>query len=151
MAVVHTAGGSAAAQEFTNNKRLLLAAVDKFLGRKLQSAGLARNEGLSRGMPTSNSLYPYELERGYNARSTLSMLKGVAEWFGGIRGRRKPILFISEGIDYDITQIFKDMNVPMSSNSVVYADIRDTITATARANVSIYAIDPRGLTDIGDD
>ena len=35
MAVVHTAGPSDASQEFTGNKRLLLAAVDRTLGRKL--------------------------------------------------------------------------------------------------------------------
>src|SRR5262249_42137529 len=38
MAVVHTAGPTDASQEFTNNKRLLLAAVDKTQGRKLDSA-----------------------------------------------------------------------------------------------------------------
>src|SRR5258705_2598350 len=38
MAVVHTAGPSDANQEFTNNKRRLLAAVDKTQGRKLDSA-----------------------------------------------------------------------------------------------------------------
>src|SRR6185295_543843 len=38
MAIVHTAGSTDAAQEFTNNKRLLLAAVDKTQGRKLKSA-----------------------------------------------------------------------------------------------------------------
>src|SRR6266446_6069323 len=38
MAVVHTAGGSDTGQEFTSNKRLLLAAVNKTSGRKLDSA-----------------------------------------------------------------------------------------------------------------
>ena len=35
MAIVHTAGSTDASQEFTNNKRLLLAAIDKTMGRKL--------------------------------------------------------------------------------------------------------------------
>src|SRR5262249_5903410 len=38
MAIVHTAGANDWNQEFTNNKRLLLAAVDKTQGRKLASA-----------------------------------------------------------------------------------------------------------------
>src|SRR3989440_12716357 len=38
MAVVHTAGSTDANQEFTSNKRLLLAAVDKTNGRKLDAA-----------------------------------------------------------------------------------------------------------------
>ena len=41
LAVVHTAGPSDASQEFTSNKRLLLAAVDRTLGRKLDSATCA--------------------------------------------------------------------------------------------------------------
>jgi len=38
MAIVHTAGATGGNQEFTNNKKLLLAAVDKTQGRKLDSA-----------------------------------------------------------------------------------------------------------------
>ncbi len=38
MAVIHTAGATSNSQEFTSNKRLLLAAVDKTQGRKLDSA-----------------------------------------------------------------------------------------------------------------
>src|SRR4249919_2004745 len=38
MAVVHTSGSTDSNQEFTNNKRRLLAAVDKTMGRKLDSA-----------------------------------------------------------------------------------------------------------------
>ena len=34
-AVVHTSGRSDAGQEFTNSQRLLLQAVDRFMGRKL--------------------------------------------------------------------------------------------------------------------
>ena len=44
MAVVHTAGPSDASQEFTSNKRLLLAAVDRTLGRKLDSATVTKTE-----------------------------------------------------------------------------------------------------------
>src|SRR5215212_996695 len=38
MAIVHTAGATDANQEFTTNKRLLLASVDKTQGRRLDSA-----------------------------------------------------------------------------------------------------------------
>ena len=44
MAVIFTGGRSQDAQEFTSNKRLLLAAVDKFTGQKLRSATLNKNE-----------------------------------------------------------------------------------------------------------
>ena len=40
--VVYTSGRGEAGQEFTSNKRLLLASVDRFLGRKLRSTTLER-------------------------------------------------------------------------------------------------------------
>ena len=43
MAVIFTGGRSQDAQEFTSNKRLLLNAVDKFMGQKLDSPTIARN------------------------------------------------------------------------------------------------------------
>ena len=43
-AIVHTSGRADASQEFTSNPRLLLAAIDKFMGRKLRSALLGRLE-----------------------------------------------------------------------------------------------------------
>lgn len=149
MAVVHTGGRTDAAQDFTNNKRLLLAAVDKFMGRKLPAITLARNEEYRiqrRGPAQGNQITdPYDLERGYNAQSTLGSLRKIAEWFGGVRGRRKTLLFISEGIEYDITDIVRRYSEPGGNAASIQAEIREAIDATARSNVTIYAIDPRGL------
>jgi VWFA-related protein len=44
-AVVYTSGRVSAGQEFTNNPRLLLAAIDKFSGRNLRSEALEINDG----------------------------------------------------------------------------------------------------------
>lgn len=154
MAVVHTGGRTDAAQEFTGNKRLLLAAVDKFMGRKLVSATVARNEEYFRqlGMPIVDSRMrdPYETERAYNAQSTMRVLKEIAEWLNGLQGRRKTIIFMSEGIDYDITDVIRQFDAPGNSASALIDDIRETINAAARSNVSIYAIDPRGLSQLAD-
>jgi VWFA-related protein len=153
MAVVHTGGRSDAAQEFTNNRRLLIAAVDKFMGRKLQSATVARNDqyfrqlGAGVGGRVSD---PYEQERAYNAQGTMRSLKEIAEWLSGLRGRRKTIIYVSEGIDYDVTDVIRSYDSPASSASALLQDIRETINAAARSNVAIYAIDPRGLTQLGD-
>ncbi|MQA30468.1 MAG: VWA domain-containing protein [Luteitalea sp.] len=146
MAVLFTAGRSQDAQEFTNSKRLLLAAVDKFMGRKLVSSTLARNDEYFRSPNRGGRISdPYEQERVYNAQSMLSQLKQVAEWFGGVRGRRKTMMLISEGIDYDLSDVIRRWDAPASGASGIMDDIRETIAATARSNVSIYAIDPRGL------
>ena len=89
---------------------------------------------------------PTDQERSYNARSTLDALKNVAEWFGGIHGRKKSILFVSEGIDYDINDVFGNTGA-----TTVLDSTREAIAAATRSNVSIYAIDPRGITNLGDE
>ena len=152
MAIVYTGGRSDAGQEFTGNKRLLLAAVERFVGRKVMSATLARNEEYFRQSGLSGVVQdPFESERGFNAQSSLKTLKSVAEWFGSVRGRRKTILFMSEGIDYDLLDVIRRYDVPGNVAPMILEDIRETIAATSRSNVSIYAIDPRGLTSLGDD
>src|SRR5262249_2818856 len=94
---------------------------------------------------------PEDMERAHNARNTLTTVKAVAEWFGGVRGRRKSILFVSEGIDYDIHDIIRSYDATPSSPSSILDDTREAISAATPNNVSIYAIDPRGLTSPADE
>jgi VWFA-related protein len=155
MAIVHTAGPSNANQEFTNNRRLLLAAVDRTQGRKLDSATVNKTNEYNRtrdirqqGDPLND---PDDMERGFNARTTLETLRNVAEWFGSVHGRRKAILFVSEGIDYDIYDIIAANGSNHQSASTVLDATREAIGAATRSNVAIYGIDPRGLTDLGDE
>jgi hypothetical protein len=76
-------------------------------------------------------------------------LKEIAEWLAGLRGRRKTIIYVSEGIDYDISDVIRQYDAPSNSASMLIDDIRQTINAAARSNVAIYAIDPRGLATLG--
>lgn len=149
-AVVHTGGRTDAAQEFTNNQRLLVAAIDKFMGRKLRSSVMNRieEEARTRGLrqPGDSIRDTDEFERAYQARNTLSALKNLAEFMEGVRGRRKAVVLFSEGIDYDINDVFANRD----ATSIIDAT-RDTIAAATRANVAIYGIDPRGLTSGLDD
>ena len=48
-----------------------------------------------------------------DARGTLEEIRAVAEWFGGVRGRKKSILLISEGFDYDIYDVFNKRDASM--------------------------------------
>ena len=145
MAVLHNGGSSQGSQEFTSDKRLLSASVDRFMGQKLASATLARNELYNAGA-TGAVDDPFDAERGFNARAATRVLTEVADKLSAIRGRRKSILFVSEGLDYDITDVMNKR-----SAGIVLDGIRDAIAAATRSNVSIYAIDPRGLTTLGDD
>ena len=83
---------------------------------------------------------PTDFERGFRAVGVLDTLKLTAEFLSSVRGRRKALLFFSEGIDYPITDSFGGH----SASDVIRAT-QDAITAAARANVNFYTIDPRGL------
>ncbi len=143
-AVVYTSGRAEASQDFTNNRRLLVAAIDKFTGRKMRSATLERLDNLRilDGVVTPGD-DPSEMERAFRARSTMSAIRNLADFMAGVRGRRKAMLLIGEGVDYNIHDVMGQGGTTASS---VLMDTADAIAAATRGNVSIYAIDPRGLT-----
>ncbi len=149
-AVVYTSGRSDVAQEFTSSQRRLLTAVDKFMGRKLRSSTLERLEEESRTRGTRQQGDriddPFDQERAYTARTTLDSLRNLANYLSGISGRRKAIIYFSEGIDYDIYDVFGT-----GGASTVLQASRDVVAAATRANVAIYGIDPRGLGAMADD
>lgn len=144
VAVLHTSGRSNASQEFTSNPRLMLAAVDKFMGRKLRSATLNRidDEMMTRGTRAANDPINDidENERGYNARIMLDSMRQISQFLTGVSGRRKALVLFSEGIDYDIYDFMGKRDATTIINST-----QDLIAAATRANVAIYGVDPRGL------
>lgn len=150
-AVVYTSGRTDVAQEFTNSQTRLLRAVDRFMGRKLRSSTLERldEEARTRGTRAQGDRIddPFDQERAYMARTTLDSLRNLANYLSGISGRRKAIIYFSEGVDYDIYDVF---NTSGGASAVLQAS-RDAVAAATRANVAIYGIDPRGLTAMGDD
>ncbi len=151
-AVVHLSGRTDASQDFTSSKPLLISAVDKFMGRKLRSATLSRLDEYyrSRDLPRSGSTQrvpdPEEQERAFNARTTLESVRNVAQFLEGVRGRRKAVVLFSEGIDYDIYDVFNNREA-----TTVMDSVRDAIGAATRSNVVLYTVDPRGLTTLGDE
>jgi VWFA-related protein len=146
VAVVHTSGRGDASQEFTTSQARLLRAVDRFMGRKLNSSTLNQIDDVQRraGTPfASDPASDYEdKERGFQARSTLDAIRNVAQYLGNIRGRRKAVVMFGEGIDYNINELFNDRIT--EAQSVIDAT-RDMLAAATRANVAIYTVDPRGL------
>ncbi len=165
-AVVHTSGRTDAAQELTPSRRLLLAAVDRFHGQKLPSLTAERlavhlndrdmeraaagSDGESSSSTSANRQSPpddpRDSERGMNAQRSLATIKDVARWMADVPGRRKALVLFSEGIEYDIYDVFNNRYA-----SSIMNDARDAIAAAQRANVVVYAVDPRGLTQLGDE
>jgi len=161
-AVIYTSGRTDAAQEFTNNKQLLGAAIDKFVGRRMRSLTIERLDSYYQRMALAGSsdqnaqgdsqpaastdpggrgkTEPSDFERSYRATAVLDTLKNTSEFLAGVRGRRKAVIFFSEGIDYPITDLFG-----MQSASEVIRAIQDAVSMAARSNVNYYTIDPRGL------
>lgn len=154
-ALVVTSGRTEASQELTRSRQALLAALEQFQGRKLRSSTLERldryyliRDTLNRDEPNHRGqtkvLDPLDFERGYTARTALETLAGAARWLANVPARRKALLFVSEGIDYDIHDVFESRDA-----GGIMVSTREAIGAAARSNVSIYAIDPRGLTALG--
>lgn len=145
-AVVHTSGRSDASQEFTTSQARLLTAVDKFMGRKLNSSTLNQIDDVMRRAGTPAASDPAtdmdDKERGYNARGTLESIRNLANYLGNIRGRRKAVVLFGEGIDYNINEVMSDR---FTEAQTVMDATHEMIAAATRANVAIYAVDPRGL------
>ncbi len=120
------------------------------MGRKVRSSVMERidQEARTRGMRQSGERIddPSDFERGHQARNTLTTIKNLAEYLEHVRGRRKALVFFSEGIDYDINDVFNNRDA-----TTIMDATRDAIAAATRANVSVYGIDARGLLTGGDD
>ena len=164
-AVVVTSGRKDAAQEFTNDPALLLRAVDNFFGQRIQSAEMQRlddhyqnqllaglNDTVQRNddpqqsttvlnpITRNQSFDPSNLERGQRAVGVLNTIESLSEFLESVRGRRKALLWFSEGIDYPMADAFSSQ----SGSEILHAT-RNAVNAAARANVNVYALDPRGL------
>ncbi len=148
--VFFTSGRSDGSQGFTGNRRLLLAAVDKFLGQGVRSSVLTRNDTFFRRLGdrdgTERVIDELDNERGLKARGALGTLRELSEWLSGVRGRRKAVVFLSQGIDYDIYDV---INSPYAST--IASEVKRTIAAATQANVALYTLDPRGIATIGSD
>jgi VWFA-related protein len=146
-AVVQTGGAKSSGQEFTGNRERLLRAVGNFMGQKERSATLEKIDDYYRtqGVGATTPRDQLEQIRVHKARNSLTVLKNVADYMAGIRGRRKAVVLFSEGIDYNT-----DDPIANTYASDIRQYSQDAIAAATRANVSFYGVDPRGLSGFDD-
>lgn len=168
-AVVVTSGSTKGSQDFTQNRRLLLEAIDQFMGQKLRSATLAKIDARARERPEQgdptvapldnekiNQTTPKHMQmededaavRGFKDRATLTALRSISEWMSVMQGRRKAIVYISEGVDYNLFDMYIGADPSFENFSMIQQETWDALSAASRSNVQIYPIDPRGLTDM---
>ena len=146
VAVVNTSGFGKGMQSFTSNRQLALRAIDSALGNKADSSTSARLQDYytNRDMPGmgSNANASFnEMQRYNNARNSIRTLRNIADFMSGMRGRRKAVVFFSEGVNYDVVD---PINNPHATD--VQHEIRELVAAATRSNVNVYSVDPRGLT-----
>ena len=147
VAIVNTSGFGKGMQDFTSNRPLALRAIDAAMGIKTESSTQAAladyymNQNLPDGMTSNANAAFNEMQRYNNARNTLRTLRNIADYMSGVRGRRKAVVFLSEGINYNVVDAIGNRYA-----SDVQREVRELIAAATRANVNVYSVDPRGVT-----
>jgi VWFA-related protein len=166
-AIVSTSGRTDASAGFTTDRRFLIDVIDRFMGQKLPSATLGqiqrpRDEGFQQGLnegaqtkgrlafgPDSNAQ-----ERVFRAQKTLATLRRLSDSLGGVTGRRKTMVLVSEGMDYQVNRLKDERLGDIGNNSriaPIAAETQNAIRAATRGNITVYAVDPRGLADASAD
>ena len=146
VAVVNTSGFGKGMQDFTSNRQLALKAIDAAMGGKAESSTQAAlqdyymNAGTPGAASNANAAFN-EMQRYNNARNTLRTLRNIADYMSGMRGRRKAVVFLSEGINYNVVDAISNRYA-----TDVQREIRELVAAATRANVNVYSVDPRGVT-----
>lgn len=164
-AIVHI-GDDKISQDFTSNKRLLLDSIDRFTGQKLRSAVLNKFDDATLKAGIEGDVEPVRdvdaVERAAQARQTMESIRNLANYMSGIRGRRKALLLLSEGVSFNMFdtigpgQLGYDLYRDNDPTEAQYAadialDMQAMIETATRANVVVYSVDPRGLTSEADE
>lgn len=136
VAVVSTSGQSKTSQNFTTNRELLLASVNNFMGGRIPSIATTRLENLRNG---GTGVDTDVLQRAERTKMALGRLSDASDYLAGIRGRRKALIWFTEGVDFDPENV-------LDHNAADVNKALSTLIASAQAaGVSFYAVDPRGL------
>ncbi len=129
-AIVGGRGLATDGQDFTNNRRLLLAAVDKFAGDAVSVD------------PPNRILGEVERLRGHAAsRSDLRDLQERMEFLARMPGQRKAVVWITRLIGFDAYDII-DYQGGVPGLNAEYA--HSAMSAATRGNIRIYPISPSG-------
>lgn len=152
VAIIRTGGGIGALQQFTNDKRLLYAAIDHV---KLNFNTRARSFALRTPPPTPPSQgdpFGSESSVAYACQETIGSNTGsvgairyVVQGLSQLPGRKALVLFSeSMQMQLSLAQVQNDDD-PRCDYSQVLEAMRRLADAAERASVVIYAVDPRGI------
>jgi VWFA-related protein len=133
VAILRTSGGAGALQQFTTDRRLLHAAIDRVRFSFLSRPGLASFDAVPPA--GSGSLDIEKLRDELISVGTLGALEYVIRGIEPLPGR-KSVVFVSEGFDLGFRE---------RKTSHVYSAFQRVMDRANRAGVVVYTIDPRGL------
>jgi VWFA-related protein len=134
VAIVRTGAGMGALQQFTTDKRLLYAALDRVKYGESR-VGISSFAPLGSGMRGGAGLDHFREEA--LAVGTLGAIRFVVNGMRGFPGRKSVVLFTE-----NIRLIFRGTTDEMVAHAV-----QQLSDAASRASVVIHAIDPRGMQD----
>ena len=142
---------------FTRNHEAVANALMRFEGRKWDYN--PRNQYEER-----YASYPAAAVEMIRAQVSLSALRALSIHLGSLREGRKTVLFVSEGLTYNVSPTISNPNDPRAPvfrpgdtgagvggsqeffrEVDMMTDLKYVFDAANRANTSIYTIDPRGL------
>ena len=134
------------------------------MGQKLRSGVLNKFDDVQSAVASDVAPRDQDwTERIGMARATVESLGKLSRYMTGVQGRRKSVLFISEGLDFDIDDqvgvsrlvspndpyaLATNTQLEATDAAAVNREMQATLEAATRGNVAVYAIDPRGLADV---
>ena len=134
------------AQELTSNRRLLLAAIDKFAPWASGAAvpPVTPTEVPEAGTQTAAAGGPSadEMAGRFDQRQAMRSFRDLVEFMATLRGRRKSLLYVSAGWRFDV---FDVVDYRGGVLGLAAEDAHAALRAATRGNVTIYTIDPRGV------
>ena len=139
------------AQELTSNRRLLLEAIDKFSPFGSVDGGapvITNTEIPDAGTQTTPASGPSadEMARRFDQRQAMRSFRDLVEFMATLRGRRKSLLYVSAGWRFDV---FDVVDYRGGVLGLAAEDAHAALRAATRGNVTIYTIDPHGLSTDG--
>jgi VWFA-related protein len=118
-------GLSSSGQDFTTNRRLLLGAIDKYTG----------------GFSDADTASPARM--GSDGIQLAASLRKLTEFLATMPGR-KTMVFVGEGLgDLDVFNLLDYRGTALTPSGV---DMHAALATATRNNITIYPVDPRGLT-----
>lgn len=112
-------------QDFTSNRRLLLAAIERYGG----------------GFPSDQ--LPGAVGGGdrFDVDRRMRALRDLAEFMATMRGRRKVMVYVTQ----ELGDVYGVLDYNGGARSIAFDDLHAAVTAATRGNVSIYPVNPAGL------